>query len=88
METIKNFGYVLASKRLVDEKLSVGFMYREHGSDKDSGWRFFAGDEEQKDEKACSFKIIYELLQKMQQLKSHLLLYDLCIYFFCFLYII
>ena len=47
METIKNFGYVLASKRLVDEKLSVGFMYRESGSVKDSGWRFFAGDEEQ-----------------------------------------
>lgn len=42
-----NFGYVLASKMLVENKLPVLFMYREEGTDKDSGWRFFSGLEDQ-----------------------------------------
>lgn len=39
-------GYVFASKRLVEQKRKVRFMYRET-PDKayDSGWRFFCGDE-------------------------------------------
>lgn len=39
-------GYVFASKRLVEQKRKVRFMYRET-PDKayDSGWRFFSGDE-------------------------------------------
>lgn len=42
-----NFGYVLASKQLVENKLPVRFMYREAGSGGDSGWRFFSGLEDQ-----------------------------------------
>ena len=39
-------GYLFASKRLVEQKRKVRFMYRET-PDKayDSGWRFFSGDE-------------------------------------------
>ena len=39
-------GYVFASKRLVEQKRKVRFMYRET-PDKayDRGWRFFSGDE-------------------------------------------
>ena len=44
---MKNFGYVMASKKLVNEKLPVRFMYREKGTDDDSGWRFFSGTEDQ-----------------------------------------
>lgn len=43
----KNFGYVLATKKLVDEKLPVRFMYREKAEGDDSGWRFFSGLEDQ-----------------------------------------
>ena len=41
-----NFGYVFATKMLVEGKRKVRFMYREQpdGSN-DSGWRFFCGDE-------------------------------------------
>ena len=42
----KSMGYVMASKRLVDEKLPVRFMYREKGEGDDSGWRFFSGTED------------------------------------------
>lgn len=42
-----DFGYVLATKMLVDGKRKVRFMYREEGEDGDSGWRFFCGDESQ-----------------------------------------
>jgi len=43
-----NFGYVLASKMLVDGKRKVRFMYCEEPSNQqDSGWRFFCGDESQ-----------------------------------------
>ena len=44
---MKNIGYVLATKMLVDNRRKVRFMYREEGEDNDSGWRFFCGDEEQ-----------------------------------------
>lgn len=42
-----NFGYVFATKMLVEKKLPVMFMYREKGTNGDSGWRFFSGLEEQ-----------------------------------------
>jgi hypothetical protein len=43
-----NFGYVMATKMLVDNKRKVRFMYREEPSNaQDSGWRFFCGDEDQ-----------------------------------------
>ena len=45
---MNNFGYVMATKMLVDNKRKVRFMYREESSNKqDSGWRFFCGDENQ-----------------------------------------
>jgi len=44
---MNNFGYVLATKMLVDNKRKVRFMYREKGKVGDSGWRFFCGDENQ-----------------------------------------
>ena len=44
---MNNFGYVLATKMLVDNKRKVRFMYREKGNKDDSGWRFFSGDEDQ-----------------------------------------
>ena len=44
---MKNFGYVFATKMLVENKLPVLFMYREKSSNGDSGWRFFCGQEEQ-----------------------------------------
>lgn len=44
---MEEFGYVFATKMLVEKKLPVLFMYREKGSNGDSGWRFFCGLEEQ-----------------------------------------
>ncbi|MDR1802842.1 MAG: DUF2185 domain-containing protein [Treponema sp.] len=45
---MENFGFVMATKMLVDNKRKVRFMYREEPSnDQDSGWRFFCGDEDQ-----------------------------------------
>ena len=44
---LEKFGYVLATKLLVNRKMPVGFMYREKGKNGDSGWRFFAGIETQ-----------------------------------------
>lgn len=45
---MKTFGYVMATKMLVDNKRKVRFMYREEPSNaQDSGWRFFCGDEDQ-----------------------------------------
>ena len=45
---MNNFGYVMATKMLVDKKRKVRFMYREEPSNnQDSGWRFFCGDEDQ-----------------------------------------
>lgn len=44
---MENFGYVLATKMLVDNKRKVRFMYREEVTNpQDSGWRFFCGDED------------------------------------------
>ncbi|GHU52948.1 hypothetical protein AGMMS49975_09860 [Clostridia bacterium] len=44
---MKDFGYVFASKMLIEGKRKVRFMYREKGKSGDSGWRFFCGDENQ-----------------------------------------
>ena len=45
---MKNFGYVMAPKVLVSNKLKVRFMYREKPDNiNDSGWRLFSGDEDQ-----------------------------------------
>jgi hypothetical protein len=45
---MKNFGYVMATKMLVDNRRKVRFMYREEPPNKqDSGWRFFCGEEDQ-----------------------------------------
>ena len=49
MADINHFGYVNASKRLVDKRLPVRFMYRENTDDDDqySGWVFLSGTENQ-----------------------------------------
>jgi len=45
-ELIEHFGFVIATKRLVDNRLKVRFMYRDQPfNNQDSGWRFSAGDE-------------------------------------------
>ena len=44
---MEKFGYVMATKMLVDNKRKVNYMYHEKGdSAQDSGWRFFCGDED------------------------------------------
>ncbi len=44
---MEKFGFVLATKMLVEGKRKVRFMYREEAQNpQDSGWRFFCGDEE------------------------------------------
>lgn len=46
MISMKSFGFVLATRMLVDEKKKVRYMYREKPDNpQDSGWRFFCGDE-------------------------------------------
>ena len=49
MADINHFGYVNASKRLVEERLPVRFMYREKTDDEEqySGWVFLSGTEDQ-----------------------------------------
>ena len=45
---MNNFGFVFATKMLVEGQRKVRFMYREEPDDpNDSGWRFFCGDEDQ-----------------------------------------
>lgn len=45
---MRAFGYVLATRHLVDNGRKVCFMYRERPDNKDdSGWRFFSGEEDQ-----------------------------------------
>ena len=45
---MNNFGYVFATKMLVEGRRKVRFMYREvPDNEQDSGWRFFCGDEDQ-----------------------------------------
>ena len=43
---MENFGYVIATKILVEAELPVLYAYRElPENDQDSGWRFFSGIE-------------------------------------------
>ena len=44
---MRNIGFVMASRMLVEERKLVRFMYREKGEGNDSGWRFFTGEEDQ-----------------------------------------
>lgn len=45
---MNNFGFVFATKMLVESRRKVRFMYCEQPDDPyDSGWRFFCGDEDQ-----------------------------------------
>ena len=44
---LDRFGFVLATKMLVDGRKKVRYMYHEPGDDpQDSGWRFFCGEED------------------------------------------
>lgn len=44
---MEKFGYVMATKMLVEGKRKVRFMYRQNpDNEQDSGWRFFCGDED------------------------------------------
>lgn len=44
---MEKFGFVLATKMLVDGKRKVRYMYHEETANpQDSGWRFFCGDED------------------------------------------
>lgn len=44
---MEKFGFVLATKMLVDGKRKVRYMYHEEVTNpQDSGWRFFCGDED------------------------------------------
>ena len=46
---MKEFGFVLATKMLVEGKRKVRYMYHEEvANQQDSGWRFFCGDEDDK----------------------------------------
>jgi hypothetical protein len=46
--TVIEVGYVIISKQVSDEGLPVGYFYREKpDNDRDSGWRFFSGNEDQ-----------------------------------------
>lgn len=45
---MNNFGFVFATKMLVEDRRKVRFMYHEQpDTPGDSGWRFFCGDENQ-----------------------------------------
>lgn len=44
---MENFGFVIATKMLVNGKKKVRYMYREEPDNpQDSGWRFFCGEED------------------------------------------
>lgn len=46
MHDFNHFGYVLASKELIDNKMPILYMYKEKpDNNQDSGWRFFSGNE-------------------------------------------
>ena len=49
MKEVKIIGGCIASNKVAKEKIKVGYMYREEPSDNfaDTGWRFFAGDEDE-----------------------------------------
>ena len=45
---MKNFGYIMTTKMLIEGKRKVRFMYREEPiNEQDSGWQFLCGDEKQ-----------------------------------------
>lgn len=45
----KPMGYALVTDRIVVDGLPIAYMYRQNPDNKqDSGWRFFAGDEDEK----------------------------------------
>lgn len=45
---MEKFGYVLATKMLVDGRRKVKYMYHEQPDNaQDSGWRFFCGEEDE-----------------------------------------
>lgn len=45
---VPSLGYCFATDKITVEGLDVGYMYREEVNDeKDSGWRFFSGTEDQ-----------------------------------------
>ncbi|MBX2906629.1 MAG: DUF2185 domain-containing protein [Taibaiella sp.] len=47
-QLIESMGGCIATDRITVDGLPVGYMYREEpDSEIDSGWRFFAGDEDQ-----------------------------------------
>lgn len=44
---MNSFGFVIATKMLVDQEKKVRYMYHEQPlNPQDSGWRFFCGDED------------------------------------------
>jgi len=44
----KPMGYALATDRILVDGMPIGYMYRQQPDNKqDSGWRFFAGDEDE-----------------------------------------
>ena len=44
---MEKFGFVLATKMLIEGKHKVRYMYHEETTNpQDSGWRFFCGDED------------------------------------------
>jgi hypothetical protein len=48
-ELVPQFGACLATDRITVEGRKVGYMYRDNPTfPQDTGWRFFAGDEDQK----------------------------------------
>lgn len=80
---MNNFGYVLASKMLVEQKLPVLFMYREQGVNGDSGWRFFSGLEEQEyvdDPNNIAIYDINTILNIDKSIKPYLILKGNCAY--------
>ena len=45
---VDSMGFCLATDRILIDGLKVGYMYRENpDEEQDSGWRFFAGDEDE-----------------------------------------
>jgi hypothetical protein len=55
----RGYGSCIASDRIIVDGRPLGWMYREKpDNDRDSGWRFFAGDEsEEYTEEAANFAL-------------------------------
>ena len=48
MRRIVRVGYIIASKHVSEQRMRVGWLYREEPDDEgDSGWRVFSGYEDQ-----------------------------------------